>query len=626
MSLLMLFAIPAAVAAVLAWLLTPAAIYLGGRFGVLDHPGPRKLHARVVPRTGGLAVVTSVYIVIAAIAVLHWSRLPLLPADFSAGAALGVLPIFIVSLIDDARSLGALPRLLAQVIGAAIAITFGVTLPDSIHLFGASVPLDGLAIPLTFLWMVGVTNAFNIIDGLDGLSAGLALISALSLAAIAMLTQNGGLALTALILVGALVGFLPYNTYPARVFLGDSGAASLGFWLACLALPGGSTLSAGMAVGVPILAMGVPIAETLISMVRRLLRRLGDRNSGHPFQADAEHIHHRLVRMGIDQRKAVLMLYAAAVATSLIGILSLFVTHANAALLLGSLMAAAFIGVGRLGYDEFAMIRRGIVLRFYDSPVLKIGFFRVFVDMSLAAGALYVAMALNAHRWSVAGAAPLLLEYLSLVLPVCVCSFWSFRLYQRAWRFASIDDVVDASLAVLVCGAASFLLVRLVIDSGASAAVFGTFTMILLLLAGGGRSSFRVLEYWRDRTRREGRRVLLYGAGVCGTMAIREMQSNLVLDLRPIGFIDDDPLKCGRRISGYPVLGPSDQLEAIARRHRIHSVMVSSDKISPQRIAAVMAACQRLDLDLLRFSLDVRTLRVSGVALGRADTVASPGV
>ena len=603
--------VPAITAALLTMALTPLAARCGIRIGALDAPGPRKVHTRPVPRTGGVAVVLAVMIVLALLRARVWPGMPALPEGLTLGMVLGIIPIFAASLYDDIRPLAPWPRFAAQVLGACIAIAFGVHLGDSVHLFGETLYLKGLAIPLTILWIVAITNAFNIVDGLDGLSAGLALISAASMAALAIVSANTTLAVIAFLLVGALIGFLPFNLYPARVFLGDCGAASIGFCLACLALPGGLTLPASMAVVVPLLAMGVPLVETLLSIARRFLAH----GFGGVLKADAEHIHHRLLQLGFDHRRAVLVLYGAAILLAGAGIASLLVTDANAAILLATLFAAAFIGVGRLGYDEFALLRSGVVLRFYDAPVLRLALFRVFVDFGLVLLAWYGALVLKYDDVGLQVHGQMFLNALTLILPWSVIVFWAFRMYHRSWRFASIGDVVDSTMAAVLCGFGAFVLNRFVLDVHASITLFLTFTALLLVVLGTARSSFRVLAHFTERNRPRGKRMAIYGAGACGLVALRELRSNGTLGVQVIGFIDDDPSKAGRRVAGCPVLGGIDGAGELARKHRLDGVVIATDKLKPENLQTALQTSSHLDLELLRFSLDMHSMHSSGTRL-----------
>ena len=219
-----------------------------------------------------------------------------MPSHLVTGVGIGVLPILLVSIIDDIRSVRARTKFLAHMLGAAIAVGLGISLSPEVHVLGSALNIGWIAAPLSLLWIVGVTNAFNIIDGLDGLSTGLALISALSMAAVFALVGQAGMAGVSLVLAGALLGFLPYNVHPARLFLGDTGATAIGFCLAAFALRGGSTLSTGFAALLPVFILGLPIADTLIAMARRTLHRM-EHQAGGVFVADRNHIHHRLLAL-----------------------------------------------------------------------------------------------------------------------------------------------------------------------------------------------------------------------------------------------------------------------------------------------------------------------------------------
>jgi UDP-GlcNAc:undecaprenyl-phosphate GlcNAc-1-phosphate transferase len=596
------FVLPAVLAALVSCLLTPWVCRLARRIGALDIPGPRKLHQAPVPRLGGVAVVAALLSVGALVCILP---LGMISRSLWQPIALGLIPVLVVSFWDDLSSQSPLVKLAGQVAGASLVVASGLRLTPEVHLFGHAIPLGGLSLPLSMIWIIGVTNAFNIVDGLDGLSAGLALISAASLSTVALVSHNPEIASVGVIVIGALVGFLPYNTYPARVFLGDGGAAGMGFTLACLALSGGLRLPAGLAVLVPVFAMGVPVADATVSVLRRSLK--SEAKAWRLFQADDEHIHHRLVRLGLHHRTAVLTLYGAALVAGTVGIVSLFVTASSAALLLGTALVATLLGVGRLGYDEFALFRRGLLLKLYDAPVLKIGFFRVFVDLFFAAGALLMAMLLSHEAWPSASDLDRLVRYLPFVLPITAGCFWAFRLYDRAWRFAGIEDVVSLFAAVVSASATSFIAIRLGADADASIRLFVSQTLILLVIAGAGRASFRVFEHWRVRGRRDGRRVAVYGAGIGGMMAIRELQANVSLRLVPVCFIDDDPRKLGRSIAGFPVLGTCLDIERIAREHRLDAILVATAKIPMDTLLIAADSCESAGVELLHFSVSVHS-------------------
>jgi len=208
---LIAFAVPAIFAALLSFCLVWPVRAIAFRIGAIDLPGPRKIHKEPMPRLGGLAVVTAAFAVFAAISLLKPSRTQMPSPELLAAIAGGLMPVFIVSFIDDMRSVRALTKLLVHFLGATIAVSGGIVLPETIAFFGGQIRLGWLAIPISLVWIACVTNAFNIIDGLDGLSAGLALISSVSLAAVSILTGQYATASASLVLAGALTGFLPYN-------------------------------------------------------------------------------------------------------------------------------------------------------------------------------------------------------------------------------------------------------------------------------------------------------------------------------------------------------------------------------------------------------------------------------
>jgi UDP-GlcNAc:undecaprenyl-phosphate GlcNAc-1-phosphate transferase len=605
-TIVFLFA-PALAAAILSFLLTPLARRISIAVGAIDLPGPRKIHDRPIPRLGGLAVVGSFLLVGGFLCVMHFPRAHPIHGNMCAAFGLGVLPILLVSLRDDVESVGVVTKFLAHFAGAGIAISFGITLAPKIHLLGLDLNIGWLAIPLSFLWIVGVTNAFNIVDGLDGLSAGLALISAASLVGVSFMTGRATMASIALVLSGSLVGFLPFNLFPAKIFLGDTGATAAGFWLACLALSGGSTLSAGMAVLIPIFLIGVPLAETLVSMLRRLLRRL-EGGSAAIFQADREHIHHRLLAAGITQRRAVTLLYGAGLLAAGAGLFSVFLSARAAALLLVTLLAATVIGITRLNYDEFALVRRGVILRIYDAPVLKRALFPVFFDLAMVALASYAAIVLKWDDWGLVEHRALAFRLVEILPPVTLVTFWSMHLYRGAWRQANIADLLRSSLAVTAAAILGGVVVVAMMREPPPATFGAIYLLSSLALTNGSRASYRLFSYLSRRASSSGISVVIYGAGLGGTLALREILSNKGLAMKPLGFIDDDPSMVGRLVNGYPVLGSIDNLSKVLEASRVEGVVVATEKISRENLLAVEDACRATGARISRFRVQFDNL------------------
>lgn len=593
------FILPGLAAAGMAFALTPLTARLARCVGAIDQPGWRKMHVHPIPRLGGLAVVSASAVVWAAAV---WLSDVSPPPDLLAGLVLGVLPILAVSALDDMRGVPAGRKVLVHVIGASLAVSFGVSLGEVVHLFDVAIPLGALAAPLSIAWLVGVTSAFNLIDGLDGLSAGLALIASLCMAAVFGLVGQPVMAGAALVLAGALAGFLPFNLHPARLFLGDSGAAVIGFCLGAFALKGGSTLSSGFAALVPVFIMGLPVADTLITIARRIISRIEHRGAG-VLVADRNHIHHRLLALGVDHRTAVLILYGVGAVCAIGAFASLLVQARHAALFIVAVLVAGTIGVRRLGYNEFAFIRRGAMLRVYESPVLKTSMFVVFFDLGMSALAAYVAIGLKLDVWNPADTVDALVDLFAVLAPLTVGVFWYSNLYRGSWRVASVSDLARA------CGAAAGVTVLgaivhpLLARAPQPASVFIIYGLVSIVTVTWSRGSYVVLRASQRRASHTGVPVLVYGAGKHGAAAAEELFENSRLGLKPIGFVDDDPGWRGRRIAGLPVLGPSYELEPLIAAHGVKAVVVARPIESRECESMIVDACTRAAIGLLRMKL-----------------------
>jgi len=335
-------------ALVLSLVLTPLARAVSRRLGVVDRPNDRKIHGTPMPTLGGLAFLAAFLLVLAASDAGFFRASAALPESLRKAWLWGLPPVLAIALVDDVRGVSARWKALIHLAAAVLAVRAGLVLGPEIHVLGETVRLGVLSIPLSIAWIVGVTSAFNLVDGLDGLSAGLALLSALGLSPLLFLAGAGGAGTAALVLAGALAGFLPYNVHPARVFLGDAGASGLGFLLAGLALAG-TGLPTGLGALAPLVVLGLPVAETFLSIGRRLVLRAQGRGNG-VFEADRDHVHHRLLRLGVRHARAVLLLWTVGLACALAGLASVRATPGQGAVLLVALLLAALASVRALGY------------------------------------------------------------------------------------------------------------------------------------------------------------------------------------------------------------------------------------------------------------------------------------
>jgi UDP-GlcNAc:undecaprenyl-phosphate GlcNAc-1-phosphate transferase len=295
---------------ILSLIATPIVIRFAVRIGALDVPkDERRVHKTPMPLIGGLAMHFA--FIITALVYMPMTRQII-------GILLGGTFIMICGLIDDIKPLRPRVKLILQIIGAVILVYFGVRIKfvtnpfDSVN--GMS-DMGWLSVPATIFWIVGVTNAFNLIDGLDGLAAGIASISCITLFVISLINGRMTAALLTAALAGSTMGFLPYNFNPAKIFMGDTGAQFLGFVLAAISIQGAIKSAAAIVITVPILALGLPIYDTLIAMIRRFI------NKRPVMEGDRGHLHHKLLDMGLSQKQAVLVMYFI---SSLLGLSAIF--------------------------------------------------------------------------------------------------------------------------------------------------------------------------------------------------------------------------------------------------------------------------------------------------------------
>lgn len=301
---------------------TPLVKRLAYRIGAVDRPNYRKVHARIMPRLGGLAIYLSFI-------VTYLIYRP--DGDFDKALLIGATIIIITGVLDDMLEITAKAKMLGQLAAAVVIVVYGEIQIEFINLpFGGELEFGYFAIPLTIIWIVGITNAVNLIDGLDGLAAGVSTIALITLSAMAILMGNPFVATVTAILAASTLGFLVFNFYPARIFMGDTGALFLGFMISVFALLGfkGVTM---FALIIPVIMLGVPVSDTFFAIVRRLREK-------QPLSAaDKSHLHHCLLNVGFTHRQTVLIIYAIA---ALFGITALIFSQATVwgALLLVAVM------------------------------------------------------------------------------------------------------------------------------------------------------------------------------------------------------------------------------------------------------------------------------------------------
>lgn len=350
---------------ILCLILTPLCRDLFLRWNIVDIPDHRKVHTQPIPRIGGIPIAISYTAALllmiwlapkgATVVVQHrdlmWSLFP----------AVGM--IFLTGLIDDIWGLKALHKLLAQIIAACWAVSMGA----QIHLFGGHEAASWVMFGLSVLWLVGCTNAFNLIDGLDGLASGVGLFATLTTLLAALLQGNWGLAMATVPLAGCLLGFLRYNFNPASVFLGDSGSLTIGFLLGCFGVIWSQKSATMLGMLAPLMAFSIPLFEVGISILRRFLRNQPI------FEPDRGHIHHKLLGLGHHPRTVAFILYGACGVAAVLSLVQNSLSHNIGGLAVLLFCGLALFGIQRLDYVEFRtatrVIRRGRILQLLESEI-----------------------------------------------------------------------------------------------------------------------------------------------------------------------------------------------------------------------------------------------------------------
>lgn len=352
-------------ALVLCLILTPLFRFIAFKLDLVDKPDERKVHPNPVPRIGGIPIALSyalsLVIVLnfapqsASLVVQHrdllWSLFP----------AVGM--VFLIGLTDDLLGMKAWHKLLLQIFAAAWAVSMGAKIP----LFVGHAGSEWLMWPLSVLWLVGCTNAFNLIDGMDGLAAGVGLFATLTTLLAALLQGNPGLALATVPLVGCLLAFLRYNFNPASIFLGDSGSLTIGFLLGCFGVIWSQKSATLLGMLAPMMAFSLPLFEVALSISRRFLR------SQPIFKPDRGHIHHLLLERGLHPRVVALILYAACGIAALLSLLQSSLSNHMGGLIILLFCLLSLVGIRRLDYLEFRtaslFIRKGWFMKFLQSEI-----------------------------------------------------------------------------------------------------------------------------------------------------------------------------------------------------------------------------------------------------------------
>ena len=310
----------ALLALLISLILVPFVAKLAIKIGAVDKPNERKVHTKIMPRMGGLAIYLSFFAVLFLSHEMTMQHIGLLT---------GGTVLVLVGIIDDKTDMPAKIKLLGQIFAACIVVAAGVRVEFMTNfILGGVFPLSIFSVPFTVLWIVAITNAVNLIDGLDGLAAGTSIIAAATMAISGYATGQTEMASMALILIGASLGFLKYNFHPAKIFMGDTGSMFLGYNLSVLAIMGFTKSFTVLSLVTPILVLAIPILDTLFAIIRRKM------NNKPIFKPDKNHLHHCLLNYGFSHRNTVLIIYAVSAVLALCGLIMTYLNPAQGMCLL----------------------------------------------------------------------------------------------------------------------------------------------------------------------------------------------------------------------------------------------------------------------------------------------------
>ncbi len=584
----MKYIIPFIFSASLSLLLTLITKKIAIRYGKVAIPRDDRWHNTPTAFLGGVAIYLS-FLITAGIFNVPITR------EFI-GIFAGATILFATGLIDDFKSIRPYTKLIAQITAVAVAILFDI----KIEIF---TPL--LSVPLTILWVIAVTNAFNLLDNMDGLSAGIAFITSIVLSIVSAIYNKPELVTISLILAGTSLGFLRYNFKPASIFMGDCGSMFLGFIIGTLSVIGTRHHASNfiVTIAIPVLILAVPIFDTaLVTIMRDLTGRSVSRGG-------KDHISHRLVVLGLSEKKAVLLLYLLAIITGSIAIIYPYVnfyvvTIIGALILVGLFFLGVFLGETKVYSEEELNIAKEKILGNRDKTILNTTFFykrqviEVLIDFVLIIVAYISAYLLRFEGKIPEGDLDLFIKSLPIFILIQLASFYYFGLYKKIWKYIGLDDVVSIFKAVTTGALLTvFVLVLIIRFAGYSRAVFVIYWLILIVLTTSVRGALRLLrERFAEIKKLGGKRVLIFGAGDAGSALLREIKNNPELNYKVIGFIDDDLKRIGRRIYGKTVIGSGADLSRIAKDKNVGEVLIAISHLNDENRQRIEKLCEESGL------------------------------
>ena len=568
-----------------ALLLTPLMRRVVELLGLYAQPTRDRWHMRPVAMLGGLPIVAAVLIGVLS----TYPSVSLLPLLIASGL------MSLLGMTDDLVTIRPATKLVVQLLIATVIVYWLPPVPLT-----TSPIADAL---LSILWMVGITNALNLLDNIDGLAAGVAAIAGIFY--LAALFPAGATPLNCALaaFVGAAIGFLRYNFHPASIFMGDTGSLFLGAFLGGVGLMAAPALNAQLAwlAAIPVLILLLPIFDVVfVTFTRRLAGRsalIGGR----------DHTSHRLVALGISERRAVVILYALAMLGGAVGVSMQYVGFGYAIILI-DLYVIVLVGMGVvLGHVDESRAAGMLDLDGGGSAPLvaeltyRYRLYEVLLDLGLISVAYYAAFRIRFDGSQIdAFFVPFSVSF-PIVIAAQLAGLWFVGKYRQIWRSLGASEIITILKGITLGVAGSVVaVVYLYRFERFSRGVFILDAVILTFLLIGARLAISTIDDYLSRQRAAGRNVLIYGAGRCGALLVRKLLRDTRPDGIPVGYIDDDPAKRWVKLEGLPVVGASLDLPEILRLRSISEVIISIEELAGDQLQRVGEICRASGVPLRR--------------------------
>jgi UDP-GlcNAc:undecaprenyl-phosphate GlcNAc-1-phosphate transferase len=554
------------------------------RYGWVARPKKDRWHKKPVALYGGVGMFLAFFATVVVLLANDISRNAFeVMCALLAGASL----VFVTGLIDDLKNLRPMPKLVVEIVAASIPIFCGLVLKLT--------PWYLVNVMATYFWFIGIVNAINMLDNMDGLSSGIVMISTITILAIVGMNQSytydAVFLHIALAFFFSVLGFWIFNRYPATIFMGDSGSLFLGYVLAFLAIP--SKLNGYMGISssvltllLPVAILAVPIFDTfIVTMVRK---NYGRRAS----QGGRDHSSHRLVGLGFSEPKAVNILYGLGIVGGMVAwLLSRWPEYATFCLSIYIIflgLCGVYLSKVKVYAEPTDAEIRGHWTPIISELLYKRNAAEIMLDSIIVASSYYLAYLLRFESATALSAnAGKYVQSLPMVVASCIVSFYVCRIYEGLWEFISVNDIMRFLKSTIMGTLAAVVIITLVYRfQGYSRTVFVIFNTLLFVSMAGSRLFFRFIDNLLAKHRADqGKLVLIYGAGEGGKVLYEEIMRNpLFRDYRVVGFIDDDRKKHNRAIAGIRIRG----IHSLKREdEQIDEVWLSSDMIDDSAIRKV---------------------------------------